>query len=111
MSDAERDFSRPSLLALLWATVSRESHCALLGCVTCCFLLQTMGGDLSGKSQNASKGIYAMACEYTVWLHWDWAWTASCLLREALPSSPGRLPSKESASIPELKPGSLCDIL
>lgn len=32
-------------------------------------------------------------------------------LREGLSSSPGCLPSEESASLPELKPGSLCDVL
>lgn len=37
------------------------------------FPLQTMGGDLSGKAQNASKGIYAMACKYCVLLLQGWA--------------------------------------
>jgi hypothetical protein len=68
MPDAGRDFSMSNLLALVWPTVAVEPavlwpRLRALTMVVYIFHLQTMGGDLSGKAQNASKGIYAMACK------------------------------------------------
>lgn len=65
---AARGLCRSGLLAFVWSTVAVEPECSGLGqgpltTVFCPFPLQTMGGDLSGKAQNASKGIYAMACK------------------------------------------------
>lgn len=49
--------------------------------------LQTMGGDLSGKAQNASKGIYAMACKY-VFCHTEVGHTKpGCLLTQLSPTA------------------------
>ncbi|KAF5923245.1 hypothetical protein HPG69_012335, partial [Diceros bicornis minor] len=63
---AARGLSRFSLPALVWPTVTVEPvvlwpRPSTLTMVFCPFRFQTMGGDLSGKAQNASKGIYAMA--------------------------------------------------
>lgn len=35
-----------------------------------CTVFQTMGGDFSGKNQDCSKGIYALAGKANSYVHW-----------------------------------------